>query len=212
MSGHSKWATIRRKKGAIDARRSKIFSRVVKEIQIAVKEGGADESGNPRLRLAILNAKGANMPKENITRAISKASSEGANLQEVTFEGYAPGGVAVFIECLTDNNNRTVSNIRSVFSKKGNVEPMDSLSFVFDRKGVITVPKGKLNPDEFQLEIIDAGVDEVEYEDDTFIIYTPVENFAKVRKKLDEMGIIAENAELQGEFRKNMQTQIKKLP
>jgi len=197
MSGHSKWATIRRKKGAIDAKRSKIFSRIVKEIQIAVKEGGADESGNPRLRLAILNAKGANMPKDNISRAISKASSEGANLQEVTFEGYAPGGVAVFIECLTDNNNRTVSNIRSLFSKRGgNLGTNGSLSFVFDRKGVITVPKGKLDPDEFQLEIIDAGVDEVEFEDESFVIYTPVENFAKVRKKLEEMGVEAENAEL----------------
>jgi len=197
MSGHSKWATIRRKKGAIDAKRSKIFSRIVKEIQIAVKEGGADESGNPRLRLAIQNAKGANMPKDNMSRAISKASSEGANLQEVTFEGYAPGGVAVFIECLTDNNKRTVSNIRSIFSKRGGTLGTNgSLSFVFDRKGVITVPKGKLDPDEFQLEIIDTGVDEVEFEDDTFVIYTPVETFAKVRKKLEEMGIEAENAEL----------------
>jgi YebC/PmpR family DNA-binding regulatory protein len=198
MSGHSKWSTIKRKKGAIDAKRSKIFSKIIKEIQIAVKEGGTDENTNPRLRLAIQNAKGANMPKDNMQRAISKASSEGGNLQPVTFEGYGPGGVAIFIECLTDNNNRTVSNIRSIFNRRGgNLGTNGSLSFLFERKGVIVVSKGKYDPDEFQLEMIDAGVDEVEDEGDAFLLTTSFENFAPVRKKLEEMKIDAQNAELQ---------------
>jgi YebC/PmpR family DNA-binding regulatory protein len=198
MSGHSKWSKIKRAKGASDAKRSKIFSRIVKEIQVAVKEGGASEEGNPRLRLAIQNAKGVNMPKDNVTRAINKASSEGANLNEVTFEGYGPGGVAIFIECLTDNNNRTVSNIRSIFNKKGgSLGTNGSLSFLFERKGVITVPKGKFDPDEFQLEIIDAGVDEVEDDGDVFVLTCSFENFGQVRKKLEEMKIEAQNAELQ---------------
>jgi YebC/PmpR family DNA-binding regulatory protein len=198
MSGHSKWSKIKRAKGASDSKRSKIFSRIVKEIQVAVKEGGASEDGNPRLRLAIQNAKGVNMPKENVTRAINKASSEGANLVEVTFEGYGPGGVAIFVECLSDNNNRTVSNIRSIFTKRGgSMGTNGSLSYLFDRKGVITVPKGKFDPDEFQLEIIDAGVDEVEDEDDVFVLTCSFENFGQVRKKLEEMKIEAQNAELQ---------------
>lgn len=198
MSGHSKWSTIKRKKGALDARRSKIFSRIVKEIQIAVKESGADPEGNPRLRLAIQNAKGVNMPKENIERAINKAEKEGGNLQEVTFEGYGPNGVAIFIECLTDNNQRTVSNVRSLFNKRGgNLGTNGSLSFLFVRKGVFTVHKGEWDPDEFQLEIIDAGVEECELEDDVFIITTAMEDFGNVQKKLDEMGAEIENATLQ---------------
>lgn len=165
---------------------------------MAVKESGAIEESNPRLRLAIQNAKGVNMPKDNIVRAINKASSEGANLNAITFEGYAPGGVAVFIECLSDNNNRTVSNIRSIFNRRGgNLGTNGSLSFLFERKGVITVTKGKFDPDEFQLEIIDAGVDEVEDEGDAFILTCSFENFAHVRKKLEEMHIEAQNAELQ---------------
>jgi YebC/PmpR family DNA-binding regulatory protein len=198
MSGHSKWSTIKRKKGAADAKRSKIFSRIVKEIQIATKEGGGDEENNPRLRMAILNAKGVNMPKDNILRAIHKASTEGGNLQEVSFEGYAPGGVAVFIECLTDNNNRTVSNIRSLFNKRGgNLGTNGSLSFIFERRGVITVPKGNLNPDEFELEIIDAGAEDISDEGEVYVITTTMEDFGKVRKKLEEMKIEFENASLQ---------------
>lgn len=198
MSGHSKWSTIKRKKGAADAKRSKIFSRIVKEIQLATRLGGPDENNNPRLRLAIQNAKGVNMPKDNILRAINKASSEGANLQEVTFEGYAPGGVAVFIECLTDNNNRTVSNIRSLFNKRGgNLGTNGSLSFLFDRKGVITVPKGNLNTEEFELAVIDAGAEDIEEQDDVFVITTSMEDFGRLRKKLEEMHIEPENASLQ---------------
>lgn len=198
MSGHSKWSTIKRKKGAADAKRSKIFSRVVKEIQVSVREGGPDPDANPRLRLAIQNAKGVNMPKENIQRAINKAGSDGAGLEPVTFEGYGPGGVAIYIECLTDNHKRTVGNIRSIFNKKGgNLGTNGSLSYLFERKGVFTVPKGDLDPEEFELEIIDAGVEEIEIEEDVFIITTPLEDFGSVQKKLDEMGIEPENAELQ---------------
>jgi YebC/PmpR family DNA-binding regulatory protein len=198
MSGHSKWSTIKRKKGAQDARRSKVFSRIVKEIQIAVKEGGSDPDGNPRLRLAIQNAKGFNMPKDNIERAINKADKEGENLLEVTYEGYGPNGIAIFIECLTDNSQRTVSQVRSLFNKRaGNLGTNGSLNFLFERKGVFTVAKGNWDPDEFQLEIIDAGVEECDLEDDVFIITTAMEDFGSVQKKLDEMGAEIENATLQ---------------
>jgi len=198
MSGHSKWSTIKRKKGSADTKRGKVFSKLVKEMQIAVKESGSDPESNPRLRLAIQNAKGANMPKDNIERTINKASSEGENIQEVTYEGYGPNGIAIFIECLTDNNQRTVSNVRSIFNKKGgSLGTNGSLSFIFDRKGVFNVPKGDLDPDEFQLEIIDAGVEDFEVEDDMFIITTAMEDFGNVQKKLDYMKIQPENAELQ---------------
>ena len=198
MSGHNKWSTIKRKKGAIDAKRSKIFSRIVKEIVIAVREGGQDPESNPRLRMALSNAKGANMPKDNIQRAISKAEKDGDSLQEITFEGYAPHGIAIFVECLSDNNKRTVSNIRSIFSKRGgSLGTNGSLSFLFDRKGVFTVEKGELDPEEFELEIIDAGVEEFEVEDDVFIITTALEDFGTLQKKLEEMGVEAQSAELQ---------------
>ena len=198
MSGHSKWSTIKRRKGAADAKRSKMFSRVSKEIQIAAREGGPDPEMNPRLRLAIANAKGINMPKDNIDRAIKRANKEEDSLQEVTFEGYAPHGIAIFVECLTDNNNRTVSNIRAIFNKRGgSLGTNGSVAFMFDRKGVITVPKGDLDPDEFELEIIDAGVEEVELEGDVFIITTALEDFGNVQKKIEDIEVVPENAELQ---------------
>lgn len=198
MSGHSKWSTIKRKKGTADAKRSKTFSRIVKEIQVAVKEGSSDPDGNPRLRLAIQNAKGVNMPKENIQRAINKAGSDETIFEEVTFEGYGPGGVAMYIECLTDNHKRTVGNIRAIFNKRGgNLGTKGSLSFLFDRKGVFTIQKGDLDPEEFELEIIDAGVEDFETEEDVFIITTALEDFGNMQRKLDEMGIVPENAELQ---------------
>jgi YebC/PmpR family DNA-binding regulatory protein len=198
MSGHSKWSTIKRKKGALDARRSKIFSRIVKEIAVAVREGGPDPEANPRLRLAIANSKGVNMPKDNIQRAISKADKDSSVLQEVTFEGYAPGGVAVFIECLTDNHLRTVGNVRAIFNKRGgNLGTHGSLGFLFDRKGVITVPVENIKDAEsFELEIIDAGAEDLEVSGDIYYITTSMEDFSAVRKKLDELEIEAENAEL----------------
>ncbi len=199
MSGHSKWSTIKRKKGALDAKRSKIFSRIIKEITVAVKENGPDPEGNPRLRLAIANAKGANMPKDNVQRAISKAGDKNeANFTEVTYEGYANFGVAVYVECLTDNQQRTVANVRSYFNKhNGKLETNGALSFIFDRKGVFTVPMNELDEDEFMMEVIDAGAEEVETEDNFFTIYTAMEDFGSMMKKLEEMKIEAENAELQ---------------
>lgn len=198
MSGHSKWSTIKRKKGAIDAKRAKIFTKLIKELTIAAELGGDDPETNPRLRSAVQTAKGLNMPKDNIQRAINKANKDSSSFEEVTFEGYLPHGIAVFIECLTDNNNRTVSNVRAIFTKRGgNLGTNGSLSFLFDRKGIITVPKGDLDPEEFELEIIDAGVEEIELNDDMFLITTPMEDFHNVQKKLQEMGLDTESAELQ---------------
>jgi YebC/PmpR family DNA-binding regulatory protein len=199
MSGHSKWSTIKRKKGAADAKRSKMFSKVVKEITVAVKEGGPDPEGNPRLRLAIANAKGISMPKDNIERAISKGKDkDSANFLELTYEGYLSHGIAVYIECTTDNQQRTVSNVRAVFNKySGNLGTNGSLSFLFDRKGIFTIPSGDLDQEEFELEMIDAGAEDIELEDGFFSITTAMEDFGKVQKKLEEMGIEPENAELQ---------------
>jgi len=199
MSGHNKWSTIKRKKGALDAKRSKIFSRIVKEITVAVKESGPEPDNNPRLRLAINNAKGVNMPKDNIQRAINKAGADGENFQEVNFEGYAPGGVALFIECLTDNHVRSVSAVRAVFNKRsGSLGTNGSLAFLFDRKGIFQVPKNaKLNRDDFELEVIDAGAEDFEETEDMYIITTPLEDFGNMQRKLEELGATVENAELQ---------------
>ena len=199
MSGHSKWSTIKRKKGALDAKRSKMFSKILKEITVAVREGGSDPESNPRLSLAISNGKGVNMPKENIQRAISKASDkDAASLHEVTYEGYASHGIAVFIECTTDNLQRTVANIRAIFNKyNGSLGTNGSLSFLFDRKGIFVVPKGKLDQDEFEMEIIDAGAEDISFEDDYFTITTAMEDFGSMQKKLELLGIEAESASLQ---------------
>ncbi len=199
MSGHNKWSTIKRKKGANDAKRSKEFSRVIKEITVAVKEGGSDPEGNPRLRLAISNAKGINMPKDNVQRAINKASDkDSANYQEVTYEGYATNGIAIYVECTTDNLQRTVSNVRSYFNKfGGNLSTNGSLSFLFDRKGVFTVPQGDLDQDEFEMDLIDAGAEDIELEEGFYSVTTAMEDFGSMMKKLEEMNIEPENAQLQ---------------
>jgi YebC/PmpR family DNA-binding regulatory protein len=199
MSGHNKWSTIKRKKGALDAKRSKIFSRIIKEITVAVKEGGPDPDGNPRLRLAISNAKGASMPKENITRAINKGSDkDAANYIEITYEGYAPNGIAIYLECTTDNQQRTISNIRSYFNKfGGSLGTNGSLTFLFDRKGVINIPQGSINLDEFEMEVIDAGAEDIQVEDEMITVTTAMEDFGAMMKKLEELGIEPENAELQ---------------
>ncbi len=199
MSGHSKWSTIKRKKGAADAKRSKIFSKIIKDITVAVKESGPDPEGNPKLRLAIANAKGASMPKENIERAISKGKEkDAASFLELTYEGYLSHGIAVYIECTTDNQQRTVSTIRAIFNKySGNLGTNGSLSFLFDRKGIFTIPKGDMNTEEFELEMIDAGAEDIEEEDDFFSITTAMEDFGRMQKKLEELNIEPENAELQ---------------
>lgn len=199
MSGHSKWSKIKRAKGANDAKRSKMFSRIVKEIAIAVKEGGPDPEANPRLRLAMNNAKGVNMPKDNVERAINKADKEGDNLEAMSFEGYAPNGIAVFVDCLTDNKNRTVSNVRAIFTKyNGSLGTNGSLSFMFDTKGIFTfpVPEGT-DFEELELEMIDAGAEDIEVEEGLVTITTAKEDFGSVQKKLDSLNIEVENAGLQ---------------
>ena len=198
MSGHSKWSTIKRKKGANDAKRGKLFTKIIKEITVAASVGGTDVEANPRLRSAVQNARGMNMPKDTIQRAINKADKDNSSFLELTFEGKLPHGTLVFVDSLTDNRNRTVSNVRAIFTKRGGeLGTNGSLSYMFDRKGIISLPKGDLDPDEFELELIDAGVEEIELEDDTFMITTPMEDFHSVQIKLQEMGLEAESAELQ---------------
>lgn len=199
MSGHNKWSTIKRKKGALDAKRSKIFSKIIKEITIAVREGGGDSDGNPRLRLAIANAKGASMPKETIQRAINKGSEkDAAVLTETTYEGKGPHGIAFYVECLTDNTQRTVSNIRSYLNKYGGeLGKNGMLNYLFERKGVFVVPKGDLNQEEFEMEVIDAGAEDIELEEEVFTITTAMEDFGNMMKKLEELNIEPESASLQ---------------
>jgi len=198
MSGHSKWSTIKRKKGANDAKRGKLFTKIIKEITVAASVGGADVEANPRLRSAVQNARGMNMPKDTIQRAINKADKDNSSFLELTFEGKLPHGTLVFVDSLTDNRNRTVSNVRAIFTKRGGeLGTNGSLSYMFDRKGIISLPKGDLDPDEFELELIDAGVEEIELEDDIFMITTPMEDFHSVQLKLQEMGLEPESAELQ---------------
>lgn len=198
MSGHSKWSTIKRKKGANDAKRGKLFTKLIKEITVAASVGGMEVEANPRLRAAVQNAKGMNMPKDTIQRAINKANRDDSSFTELTFEGKLPHGILVFIDSLTDNRNRTVSNVRSIFNKRGGeLGTNGMLSYMFERKGIISLLKGDLDPEEFELELIDAGVEEIELEDDTFIITTPLEEFHNVQLKLQEMGLEPESAELQ---------------
>ena len=200
MSGHSKWSTIKRKKGAADAKRGQLFTKLIKEISIAAREGGADAEGNPRLRLAISNAKGNNMPKDNIERAIKKATGSDADQYlETTYEGYATHGVAVFVECLTDNTNRTVSSVRAGFTKNGgSLGTNGSLEFIFDRKGVFHIKMEEgFDEDEFTLEMIDGGAEDVTSEDGYLTVTCELSDFGTVQKKLEELNVEAENAELQ---------------
>jgi len=199
MSGHSKWSTIKRKKGATDAKRSKVFSKIIKEITVAVKEGGEDPDSNPRLRLAISNAKGASMPKDTMQRAINKGSDKNAaNFFDQTFEGYLAHGIAVIIECTTDNQQRTVSNMRAIFNKfSGNLGTNGSLSFIFDRKGIFVIPKGDLNQDDFEMEMIDGGAEDIVLEDNFFTVTTSLEDFGSMMRKLEALNIEPENAGLQ---------------
>lgn len=200
MSGHSKWATTKRKKAAIDAKRGKIFTKLIKEITIAAREGGGDPAGNPRLRLAVDNAKAANMPADNIDRAIKKATGEleGVTYYELTYEGYAPAGVAVLVEVATDNKNRTVAEVRHVFSKYGGtMGETGSVAWMFDRKGVITLPKQGKTEDELMEISLDAGADDLQTEEEFFIIQTSLESFEPVRKAIADNNLAIENASLQ---------------
>jgi YebC/PmpR family DNA-binding regulatory protein len=200
MSGHNKWSTIKRKKEANDAKRSKMFTKIIKDITIAVREGGPDPDSNPRLRLAIANARGVNMPKDNIQRAINKANEkDSANYVEIVYEGYATHGVAIIVECATDNQQRTISNIRSYFNKHGgSLSTSGSLNFIFDQKGVFRINREKIsNFDEFMLEAIDAGAEDVVEDDDMVIIYTPRENFGTMQKTLEKLNIEPDSSKLE---------------
>lgn len=200
MSGHNKWSTIKRKKEANDAKRSKMFTKIIKDITIAVREGGPDPNSNPRLRLAIANARGVNMPKDNIQRAINKANEkDSANYVEIVYEGYATHGVAIIVECATDNQQRTVANIRSYFNKHGgSLSTSGSLNFIFDQKGVFRINREKIsNFDEFMLEAIDAGAEDLVEDDDMVIIYTPRENFGTMQKTLEKLNIEPDSSKLE---------------
>lgn len=200
MSGHSKWATTKRKKAAIDSKRGKAFTKIIKEITIAAREGGGDLNGNPRLRLAIDNAKAVNMPADNIDRAIKKATGEleGTTYVELTYEGYGPAGVAVIVEVATDNKNRTVAEVRHIFSKNGgSMGEGGSVAWMFEKKGVITLPKQGKTEDDLMEIVLDAGADDLQTEEDFFIIQTAIESFEKVRKAIADQKLSVENASLQ---------------
>jgi len=189
MAGHSKWANIKHKKGKADAKRGKVFTRISKEITIASREGGGDPDGNPRLRLAIQNARAVNMPNDNITRAIKKGTGEieGVAYEEITYEGYAPNGVAVILETVTDNKKRTVSEVRALMSKHGgNLGETNSVAWNFERKGAITINTNGKTEDELFETVLEAGADDIEYNEDTSRIICPMENFAIVNKYLEE--------------------------
>jgi len=183
MSGHSKWATIKHKKGALDAKRGKIFTRLIKEITVAAKAGGGDPDGNPRLRSAILAAKAENMPQDNIKRAIQRGTGEleGASYEEISFEGYGPGGVAVIVDSLTDNRNRTVSEVRFAFSKNGgNLGEPGSVRFMFSKKGVIAIEKHEATEDQLMEIVLEHGGEDLNDEGESWEIVTDPNSFEAV--------------------------------
>ncbi len=202
MAGHSKWANIKHRKGAQDKKRAKDFTRAIKEINVAVKEGGGpDPEANPALRNAVSNAKGVNMPKDTIERAIKKAAGADAeNYELVTFEGYGPHGIAFFIECTTDNTNRTVASVRSIFAKNGgSLGTNGSLEFLFDKNGVFVIEREKLEIDleEFELELIEGGATKIEKEEDLVTVYIAFSDFGLMSSKLEELNIEPKNSEVQ---------------
>jgi len=200
MSGHNKWSTIKHKKGAADAKRGKIFTRIIKEMTIAARLGGGDAEGNPRLRAAVAEAKANNMPKDNIERAIKRGTGEieGASYEEVTYEGYGPGGVAIIVEALTDNGNRTTPEIRSRFEKNGgNLGTPGSVKFQFERKGYFAVEKNAADEDKLMEIALEAGADDLQTDDpDAFEIYTSPETFEAVRQALEKNKIATVEAKL----------------
>ena len=199
MSGHSKWATIKHKKGALDAKRGKIFTRLIKEIQIAAKQGGGDIDGNPRLRTAVAAAKAENMPADNIKRAIQRGTGEleGATYEEITFEGYGPGGVAVIVEVLTDNRNRAVSEIRHAFSKNnGNLGESGSVGYMFSKKGLIVVAKDAVGEDKLTEIVLEAGADDLSGDGDSWEVLTTPKDFEAVLTAVKGAGITPEVAEV----------------
>ena len=199
MSGHSKWSTIKHKKGATDAKRGKIFTKVIKEITVAARIGGGDVDGNPRLRLAVQKAKEVNMPQENVTRAIKKGTGEleGVQYQEISYEGYGPGGVAIFMEVMTDNKNRTISELRAVLDKNGgNMGENGCVAWIFEKKGIITIMISEKDEEELLELVMDAGGDDLQTVDDYYEITTSVESFESVRKSIENSGLKVQSAQL----------------
>ncbi len=199
MSGHSKWASIKHKKGAADAKRGKIFTKIIREITVAAKLGGGDEEANPRLRTAILKAKGANMPKDNIVRAIKKGTGalDGVEYSEITYEAYGHGGVAILIDTLTDNKNRTAADVRSTLTKGGgNLGETGSVSYLFKRKGIIALDQEKYSEDEIFECALESGAEDVSSDENSIEIITEPEDFETVLKALENAGFEYELAEI----------------
>ena len=199
MAGHSKWHNIQHRKGAQDAKRGKIFTKVIKEISVAARIGGGDIDGNPRLRLAVQKAKEVNMPQENVTRAIKKGTGEleGVQYEETSYEGYGPGGVAIFMEVMTDNKNRTVGELRATLGKNGgNMGENGCVAWIFEQKGLITVKISEKGEEELLELAIDAGGDDMQSIDDYYEITTSVESFEPVRKAIEDADIKTQSSEL----------------
>ncbi|MEW6534218.1 MAG: YebC/PmpR family DNA-binding transcriptional regulator [Candidatus Auribacterota bacterium] len=199
MSGHSKWASIKHKKAAIDAKRGKLFSRFSKEITVAAKMGGGDIDMNPRLRTAVAIAKAANMPNDNIDKAIKKGTGElpGVVYEECVYEGYGPSGVAILIEVMTDNKNRTTAEIRSIFTKRnGNMASANAVAWMFEKKGFLVVSKSVVDEEKLLDVVLEAGAEDVKTEGDTFEIYTSQHDFETVKEALAKKGIATESAEI----------------
>ena len=201
MSGHSKWATTKHKKAVIDAKRGKLFAKLVKNIEVAARMGGPDPSGNPTLYDAIQKAKKTSVPNDNIDRAVKRGGGldgGGVNYETLMYEGYAPGGVAVLVECLTDNKNRAVSEVRLAFNRNGgNMADSGSVSYLFERKGVVTVPRGDLSEENLLEVVLDAGAEEILEEGETFEIHSAATDVVAVRTALQEAGIDYDSAEAQ---------------
>ncbi|MBZ0277858.1 MAG: YebC/PmpR family DNA-binding transcriptional regulator [Anaerolineae bacterium] len=200
MSGHSKWSTIKRKKGAEDAKRGKIFTRIARDIAVAAREGGGDENSNAKLKLAIAKARASNMPKDNIERAIQRGTGGGEGdvvLEELTYEGYGPDGVAYLVDVLTDNKNRTLAEVKHAFSRAGgNLAAAGSVAWQFDQKGYIALKGENTDFDEVFMVAAEAGADDVAAEDDQIVVYTPRELFAAVEEALSKANYEVEDAEL----------------
>ncbi len=199
MSGHSKWAQIKRQKGANDAKRGQIFTKLAREITVAARQGGGDPETNFRLRLAMQRARSENMPQENIQRAIARATGSGdgaAQLEEVTYEGYGPGGVAIFVEALTDNRHRTVAEVRNVFTRNGgSLGENGSVAWQFEPRGIVAVNLNSHDPDDVTLQAIDAGATDVNQDGKVLEIYTNLEELEQVRRKMEDAGLEVETAE-----------------
>ncbi|MBW1988570.1 MAG: YebC/PmpR family DNA-binding transcriptional regulator [Deltaproteobacteria bacterium] len=199
MSGHNKWSTIKHKKGAADARRGKVFTKLIKEITVAARMGGGDPNANPRLRSAIAAAKAENMPKDNIERAIKKGTGEleGVAYEELTYEGYGPGGAAILVDVLTDNKNRAAAEVRHIFSKGGgNLGEAGCVAWMFDKKGYMAVPKDGTDEDALMEAALEAGAEDVREDDGVYEVITAPEDFEAVREALDAAGIACQDAKV----------------